>query len=549
MADWSTPSTTSLKVDVLNNLKARDVDAISLSESITNPPTGAKRWVTASNKLQTWNGSAWVDLVLSIESGGTGGSSQSTARTALGLGTMSTQNSNAVSISGGAISGLSSIAGAGNATFAGLLILGSSPITVSDSAGRILESAIADGTSLSRNAGNETITGVWTFNNTIAGSINGNAATVTDGAYLSTAQTFTARKRFTALQTTGIATATQDLGGIEISATGAGAAFLAFHRPGTWAGYLGLDGTDLKWGGWSNGAVAHTILHAGNYNNYSPGLTGTGASGTWGISISGSAASLASNITINGTAVNAGSNVTITAAAGTLTGSTLASGVTASSLTSLGTITNLTVGNGAAATPSVRFSGSSNSGMYFSGTTIEFGARFDNSDRSVMRAYTGSSKVDFLIGTSIPLELEDSLVTIGSGTTANLSVRGDITPAVDNTYQLGTGALRWQEVWSVNGTLQTSDERHKRNHGEFTNALEMFRKVKPFIASWIQGPDTLRFPALSAQNIKATIDEEYKTEVVRVDKFDNHAMYYERLIPFLWAVIGELDAQVQGLTR
>lgn len=41
-----------------------------------------------------------------------------------------------------------------------------------------------------------------------------------------------------------------------------------------------------------------TILHSGNYNGYSPTLTGTGASGTWGISISGSAA-LASSIVAN----------------------------------------------------------------------------------------------------------------------------------------------------------------------------------------------------------------------------------------------------------
>ena len=35
----------------------------------------------------------------------------------------------------------------------------------------------------------------------------------------------------------------------------------------------------------------NTLIHAGNYNSYSPTLTGTGASGTWGINISGNAAS------------------------------------------------------------------------------------------------------------------------------------------------------------------------------------------------------------------------------------------------------------------
>lgn len=53
------------------------------------------------------------------------------------------------------------------------------------------------------------------------------------------------------------------------------------------AGLPGLrlrKGIDSTWGTW------YSLLHAGNYNSYSPTLTGTGASGTWGISISGNAA-------------------------------------------------------------------------------------------------------------------------------------------------------------------------------------------------------------------------------------------------------------------
>ena len=35
--------------------------------------------------------------------------------------------------------------------------------------------------------------------------------------------------------------------------------------------------------------VVNTLIHSGNYNSYAPTLTGTGASGTWGIDISGNA--------------------------------------------------------------------------------------------------------------------------------------------------------------------------------------------------------------------------------------------------------------------
>ena len=47
---------------------------------------------------------------------------------------------------------------------------------------------------------------------------------------------------------------------------------------------LRISASSLSWGD-------SPILHSGNYNSYAPTLTGTGASGTWGISISGNAAS------------------------------------------------------------------------------------------------------------------------------------------------------------------------------------------------------------------------------------------------------------------
>ncbi len=72
-------------------------------------------------------------------------------------------------------------------------------------------------------------------------------------------------------------------------------------------------------------------------------------------SVSGSAGSVSGNAatatalqnarTINGVSFDGTAPIVVTAAAGTLTGATLASGVTASSLTSFGTIVNLTVTN------------------------------------------------------------------------------------------------------------------------------------------------------------------------------------------------------------
>jgi hypothetical protein len=83
-------------------------------------------------------------------------------------------------------------------------------------------------------------------------------------------------------------------GGPQFQGTGSGAAMVSFHRPGAYAINFGL-GTDnqLRTGGWSRGGN-YVVLDSGNYNSYAPTLGGTGASGTWGISITGSAGSATS---------------------------------------------------------------------------------------------------------------------------------------------------------------------------------------------------------------------------------------------------------------
>lgn len=70
----------------------------------------------------------------------------------------------------------------------------------------------------------------------------------------------------------------------------------------------GSDGGAVRMGGTVT-MGGHQALHAGNYNNYAPTLTGAGASGSWGISVTGSAGSVAwSSVTGRPTVVSAFTN-------------------------------------------------------------------------------------------------------------------------------------------------------------------------------------------------------------------------------------------------
>ena len=86
-----------------------------------------------------------------------------------------------------------------------------------------------------------------------------------------------------------------------------------------WADYAGTEKHRLYDGGTGlyyrhNAGTDYLLVHAGNYNSYSPTLTGTGASGTWGISVTGNAASatiLQTARTINGVSFNGSANITV----------------------------------------------------------------------------------------------------------------------------------------------------------------------------------------------------------------------------------------------
>lgn len=97
---------------------------------------------------------------------------------------------------------------------------------------------------------------------------------------------------------------------------------------------------------YSSGVFTFTPASVPTYS-----VTTASASGNGSLSLSGSTftftpASVPTSVNINGTAITLGSSGTVTAAAGTLTGTTLNSTVVTSSLTSVGTLSSLSVTSG-----------------------------------------------------------------------------------------------------------------------------------------------------------------------------------------------------------
>lgn len=250
-------------------------------------------------------------------------------------------------------------------------------------------------------------------------------------------------------------------------------------------------------------------------------LTGN-ASGSSG-SCTGNAATATALETaraINGVDFDGTAAITVTAAAGTLTGSTLASGVTSSSLTSVGTLGSLTVTNSVVA--------------------ADFRA-------------TGGTAADpsFMIE-----DVDTGFFSTGGGTFAATCNSTSVTtwttsrfrPSSDNAIQLGESGLRWTAVYAVNGTIQTSDMTLKERKGDALG-LDFVNDLKPFQGRWKDEDDAACRQFLSAQDVHRSL------EAAGIDPKDSgmwhdgehEGLNYSEMVPVLVKAVQELTARLEAV--
>ena len=599
MADWSEPTIDSLKVDVLDRLKLRDVDAITLTENPTNPVVGSKRWYAATKTFQEWTGSGWVDLVISLAGGGTGNSGSNG-----NFGTMAYQNSDNVAITGGSALNLLGLSAAGNSHFGGVVSSGPGAVVWNNTNGQIVETAIADGTIYTRNAGNETITGSWHFNNQT--SFGGNVAISANdpGIWLSDADAaptdnthvllnhnnktvgfylfkddLTQIGPLLIMQHEGLAAGPADAYGgwkfhqtiqVETGNVSAGAklqfrnglhypASIEFIKDGVRRTQI-LAQSDIMLieapnininahtGGLSLDGIQIEFISANTIRFDTPvvqvdGYLHVGGGAGVGIAFMKSASDV--YIRLQQTAANtyfhtADGNVHL----GTWYGDGAFSPVG-----------GIALQNGTPEIPSLRFLNAPTSGIYINPTnsTIEFGASFTSASRSVIRAYLGQALVDMLIDGVTTMQFYPNRTKFGATGQVDLDIYGTIHPSVTNSFYLGTGSLAWNAIYSLNPLQVTSDIRMKDVHGPLDNVLDIVDSIHPFIASFkdefrpkeFKGRWDKRFPSMSAQDIRQKVDEEFGVSIVDDSVPDTLSMSYERLIPILWQAVRELYARVK----
>lgn len=208
----------------------------------------------APTTIASWkrlNGVATADGVIGIAGGGTGATTAPNARTNLGLGTIATQNANAVAITGGAING-TSVGATTPSTGAFTSVIATGNVTATNFIGNITGNVVGNA---------DTVTnGVYTVGNqTIAGNKTFSGVTAVTNA---TASTNTTTGSLTVAGGVGVVGALNVGGGITGSLSGNATSANTLSTGRTIALSGGVTGTPTSFNGSANIVIPVTSIDA-----------------------------------------------------------------------------------------------------------------------------------------------------------------------------------------------------------------------------------------------------------------------------------------------
>jgi hypothetical protein len=131
----------------------------------------------------------------------------------------------------------------------------------------------------------------------------------------------------------------------------------------------------------------------------------------------------------------------------------------------------------------------------------------------------------------------------GASVYRDLRLGGNILPNSDNLFTLGASGVRWVSVWSVNGTIQTSDMRLKDNIISLNYGLESIMKLNPVCFTWKDDANNSKHLGLVAQDVIGIIKEVVETGT---DPDNMLGINYSQLVPVLIKGMQEQQQQIES---
>lgn len=115
-----------------------------------------------------------------------------------------------------------------------------------------------------------------------------------------------------------------------------------------------------------------------------------------------------------------------------------------------------------------------------------------------------------------------------------------VEPGTDDDFSLGSNDRRWSAVYAVNGTIQTSDRRLKRDIRPLGGGLEVIRALRPVTYRWKRDADDGARPGLIAQEVREVVPE---VVVEPENESGPLGIRYAELIPILISAVKEQNRE------
>ena len=130
---------------------------------------------------------------------------------------------------------------------------------------------------------------------------------------------------------------------------------------------------------------------------------------------------------------------------------------------------------------------------------------------------------------NIPIALNGSVLYFTTSTTERMRITsvGNTQPGADNAYSLGVSGTRWSAVWAANGTIQTSDEREKKDIIDSDLGLDFVNQLRPVSFKWKVGQNLVTSEVVKDEEGNPILDEEgnEKTEPVIIPREGKRTHY------------------------
>ncbi len=209
------------------------------------------------------------------------------------------------------------------------------------------------------------------------------------------------------------------------------------------------------------------------------------------------------------------------------------------------TIANLIFGNGidgvgtAVSSGSIGIATTTPGGTFGERFTVSGGVYFEGNATT-----SGSLAIGGNATTSGNFTVSGVLYGNGFGNSALLKIAATTTPETDDTYNLGSSDLRWRNVFSNNGLIQTSDSRLKENIMSTNYGLDEIMALNPITYTWISRSDESAHLGFLAQEVLAVLPEAVN---IGDDQNQTLGINYNSIIPVMVKAMQEQQNEIDTL--